>query len=122
MAPLPGATYRIVDGCRKHRSLLLTLFHLARLFGGRRFGSSETRLVSHDGVVGHNMRTPLTQTIDLDPGDLIVLYTDGIHDRFTSDDYPSLHHHAPEDVARTIVDRFGKDYDDAACIAVRYSP
>ena len=88
----------------------------------RRFGATETRLISRDGVVGHNMRTPLAQTLELEAGDLVVLYTDGVKDRFTADDYPSIFHHAPEDVARTIVERFGKDYDDAACIAVRYSP
>jgi len=88
----------------------------------RRFGDTETRLVSHDGVLGQNMRTPHPQTVQLEAGDLIVLYTDGIRDRFTSDDYPGLFHHAPEKVARTIVERFGKSYDDAACIAVRYSP
>ena len=88
----------------------------------RRFGKTDTRLVSHDGVVGHNMRTPFPQTLELEAGDLIVLYTDGVRDRFTSDDYPALFHHTPKDVARTIVERFGKDYDDAACIAVRYCP
>jgi serine phosphatase RsbU (regulator of sigma subunit) len=87
----------------------------------RRFGKTETRLVSHDGVLGQNMRTPRPQTLQLEAGDLIVLYTDGVRDRFTSDDYPGVFHHAPKDVARTIVERFGKDYDDAACIAVRYS-
>ena len=88
----------------------------------RRFGRTETRLVSHDGVLGQNMRTPRPQTLELEAGDLVVLYTDGVRDRFTSDDYPSIFHHAPKDVARTIVERYGKDYDDAACIAVRYSP
>jgi serine phosphatase RsbU (regulator of sigma subunit) len=68
------------------------------------------------------MRTPFPQTLELEAGDLIVLYTDGVRDRFTSDDYPALFHHTPKDVARTIVERFGKDYDDAACIAVRYCP
>ena len=87
----------------------------------RRFGKVETRLVSQDGVLGQNMRTPLHQTLQLNPGDLIVLYTDGVSDRFTSDDYPSVLHHAPQEVASNIVQRFGKDYDDAACIAVRYS-
>jgi hypothetical protein len=43
-----------------------------------------------------------------------------VRDRFTSDDYPSIHHHAPKNVVRTIIERFGKDYDDAACIALRY--
>jgi serine phosphatase RsbU (regulator of sigma subunit) len=87
----------------------------------RRFGKTDTRLVSQDGVLGQNMRTPLPQTLQLEPGDVIVLYTDGVSDRFTSDDYPGVFHHAPKEVVRTILERFGKDHDDAACIAVRYS-
>ena len=87
----------------------------------RRFGKAETRLVSQAGVLGQNMRTPLPQTLQLDAGDLIVLYTDGVSDRFTSEDYPGVLHHAPQEVASNIVQRFGKDHDDAACIAVRYN-
>ena len=87
----------------------------------RRFGKTETRLVSQDGVLGQNMRTPLHQMLQLEPGDLIVLYTDGVSDRFTSDDYPGILRHTPKEVANNIVQRFGKDYDDAACIAVRYN-
>jgi negative regulator of sigma-B (phosphoserine phosphatase) len=88
----------------------------------RRFGTTETRLVSQDGVLGQNMRTPVPQTLQLEPGELIVLYTDGVSDRFTSNDYPGVLRHTPEEVARNIVQRFGKDHDDAACIAVRYRP
>ena len=87
----------------------------------RRFGNAETRLVSQDGVLGQNMRTPRPQTIQLEPGDLIVLYTDGVSDRFTSEDYPGVMRHAPKEVASNIIQRFGKDHDDAACIAVRYN-
>jgi serine/threonine protein phosphatase PrpC len=86
----------------------------------RRFGKEETRLVSQEGVLGQNMRTPLPQTLQMEPGDVIVLYTDGVSDRFTSDDYPGVVRHAPKEVASNIVQRFGKDHDDAACIAVRY--
>jgi len=88
----------------------------------RLFGKTETRFVSRDGVVGQNMRTPRPQSARLEPGDLIVLYTDGVSDRFTSQEYPGVLHHAPEEVVRNIVQRFGKDHDDAACIAVRYCP
>ncbi|MGB5298058.1 MAG: SpoIIE family protein phosphatase [Thiogranum sp.] len=87
----------------------------------RRFGKAETRLVSQSGVLGQNMRTPRPQTLQLEPGDLIVLYTDGVSDRFTSADYPGVLHHAPKEVASNIVQRFGKNHDDAACIAVRYN-
>jgi negative regulator of sigma-B (phosphoserine phosphatase) len=86
----------------------------------RRFGKSETRLVSQPGVVGQNIRTPHLQSLELDPGDLVVLYTDGVSDRFTSKDYGGVFLHPPEDVANNIVQRFGKAHDDAACIALRY--
>jgi serine phosphatase RsbU (regulator of sigma subunit) len=87
----------------------------------RRFGKAETRLVSQDGVLGQNMRTPRPQTLQLEPGDLIILYTDGVSDRFTLEDYPGALRHTPQEVASNIVSRFGKDHDDATCIAVRYS-
>lgn len=87
----------------------------------RLFGKTETRFVSQDGVLGQNMRTPRPQTLQLEPGDLIILYTDGVSDRFSADDYPGVLHHAPKEVASNIVQRFGKDHDDAACIAVRYN-
>lgn len=86
----------------------------------RRFGSGETRFVSQDGVLGQNMRTPRMQEIQLEPGDLIVLYTDGISDRFTVDNYPGILQHPPAQVTETLIQRFGKSHDDAGCIAARY--
>ena len=86
----------------------------------RRFGESETRLVSNDGVLGQNMRTPLLQSLKLASGDLLVLYTDGVSDRFTASDYPGVVRHAPDEVVCIILDRSGKDHDDSACIAIRY--
>lgn len=88
----------------------------------RRFGETETRLVSYDGVLGQNMRTPRLQTLDLDPGDTMVLYTDGVSDRFTRVEYPGVLSHVPEEIVRNILDRFGKDHDDSACIAIRFDP
>ena len=86
----------------------------------RRFGKIDTRLVSQDGVLGQNMRTPRPQALLLEAGDLIVLHTDGVHERFSSDDCPGVFSQPPKEVVSTIVQRFGKDYDDAGCIAVRY--
>ena len=87
----------------------------------RRFGKTETRLVSQDGVLGQNMRTPRPQSLQLESGDLIVLYTDGVSDRFSLEDYPGVLRHPPREVAGNIVQRFGKDHDDAGCIVVRYT-
>jgi serine phosphatase RsbU (regulator of sigma subunit) len=90
----------------------------------RRFGRGErqgdTRLVSQPGVLGQNMRTPQCQTLQLEPGDVVLLHTDGISERFSLSDCPGLLEQTPEEIAARIIDRFGKGHDDAGCIAVRY--
>ena len=88
----------------------------------RHFGTAETRLISKEGIVGQNMRTPLLQSVVLQPGDLVLLHTDGVSDRFGSADYPGVRRHTPAEVVETILDRYGKDHDDSACIAIRYGP
>lgn len=88
----------------------------------RRIGSSETRLVSRDGVVGQTMRTPHLQDMELEPDDLLLLYSDGVSDRFGLSEYPALVHHDPAGVARSVIRRFAKDHDDATCVAMRFRP
>jgi len=86
----------------------------------RRFGDSETRLVSRDGVVGGTMRTPVEETLQLSDGDMVVLYTDGVKTHFVAAEYPWLRTHSPCVVATNIVHRFGKPHDDASCLVMRY--
>lgn len=86
----------------------------------RRFGSSEARLLSRAGIIGGSRRTPREEKMTLTPGDIVLLYTDGVKDRFQLQDYPQLLHHTAELIARTVIQRFGKDHDDASCIALRY--
>jgi len=88
----------------------------------RRFGSTETRLVSRDGVVGHTMRTPHLQEMELEPADVLLLYSDGVSDRFGLQEYPALLHQEVPVVARSVIKRFAKDHDDATCIALKYRP
>ena len=88
----------------------------------RRFGAAGTRLVSREGIVGQRMRTPREQSLRLGPGDLVMLYTDGVSDRFELDDYPGVLVEDPATVASVVVERFGKRHDDATCLAFRYRP
>lgn len=85
----------------------------------RRFGSGEVRLLSRPGIVGGSRRTPKEEQMTLTPGDVVLLYTDGVKDRFQLSEYPQLLHHTAESIARTVVQRFGKDHDDTTCIALR---
>jgi hypothetical protein len=86
----------------------------------RRFGRSESRLVSRDGVVGGTMRKPAEEVLDLVDGDVILMYTDGVRAHFDSSDVPRLRTDSPYVVAAGIVHRFGKYHDDASCVVLRY--
>ncbi len=86
----------------------------------RTFGSQATRLISSDGIIGSRFRTPAVQTVSLNESGIILMYTDGVSDRFDVDQYPQIHYHSASAIARKIVDSFGKPYDDATCMAIRY--
>ena len=87
----------------------------------RLFGPRASRLVSMAGNLGHQIRTPQLQHHQLTDEDVVVMYSDGIKDRFDQEDYPQLRYQSAETIARTVVDRFGKAHDDATCLAMRIS-
>jgi serine phosphatase RsbU (regulator of sigma subunit) len=86
----------------------------------RRFGETETRLVSRDGVVGSTMRKPVEEGGQLSDGDVVVMYTDGVKAHFSGSDYPRLRMEQPHLVAANIIHWFGKSHDDASCVVMRY--
>jgi serine phosphatase RsbU (regulator of sigma subunit) len=86
----------------------------------RTFGSQATRLVSTDGIIGGRFRTPAVQAAPLNESGIILLYTDGVSDRFDVEQYPQIHYHSASAIAHKIVASFGKPYDDATCMAMRY--
>jgi len=85
----------------------------------RLFGSRNTRLISTAGNLGQQIRSPQLQQHALTEEDVVLLYSDGIKDRFELEDYPQLRYQGAETIARTVVERFGKHHDDATCVAVR---
>lgn len=91
----------------------------------RRIGSTETRMVCRDGIVGQlNQRRTAPNPVEfvLMPGDLLLLTSDGVIDRFGTAEYPGLLSQNSATVARTVVERFAKMNDDASCLALRYTP
>lgn len=85
----------------------------------RVIGGNDLRLDWTEGTVGATYRRPAVRSGNLGPG-VLVLYSDGISDRFTGADYPGVASDEPSVASRSIVDRFGKDYDDAACVVLRW--
>jgi negative regulator of sigma-B (phosphoserine phosphatase) len=86
----------------------------------RRIGPEPSRLVSRDGTLGHIMRTPREEELDVGRQDIILLHTDGIHEHFDLEQYPSIARDSAKAIAHNVVRLFGKPHDDATCIALKY--
>lgn len=86
----------------------------------RRLWREPAQLFSRDGTIGRHVGRPWPQRLTLKSGDLLVLYTDGVRSHFELEQYPEAIRDDAATVARNIVEYFGKDLDDAGCIAVTY--
>ncbi len=86
----------------------------------RKFGSSNVRIIPRSGIVGYVMSAPKEDILKLYDGDILVLYTDGVKEHFELEDYPELLKDDAKTIATHIIHQFGKEEDDAACIALRY--
>ncbi len=88
---------------------------VARILGG-----TSVSLVSREGIVGGIPRTPRLVTAKLGRRDILLMYTDGVHGNFAQSDYPQVLSDMAHTIAQRVVERFGKEHDDASCIAARY--
>ncbi len=85
----------------------------------RKFGSSSERAVTQDGVIGYHIRTPKEKLMKISGGDVLVMHTDGITSYFDINDYPKILNDDPKTIANNLIKNFGKNDDDATCIAMR---
>jgi hypothetical protein len=86
----------------------------------RRMGKAEVSLHFAEGTLGQSMRTPTEQKLVLQGKDVLLLHTDGIKSRFGMRDYPNICYERAQIIAKKIVEKFGRSYDDATCLALRY--
>lgn len=76
-------------------------------------------LVSHNGIVGHNMRKVQEFTTGFPQDALCVLHSDGVHTQWNLDDYPGLAARAPAIVAGILMRDFIRRRDDAMVVVAR---
>lgn len=76
-------------------------------------------LVSHNGIVGHNMRKVQVFTVPCPPGALCILHSDGLQTQWDLDSYPGLRQRHPALVAAVLMRDFIRRRDDAMVLAVR---
>jgi anti-sigma regulatory factor (Ser/Thr protein kinase) len=83
-------------------------------------GHERWRGVSRDGIIGQRMRSAFVQEVDLHPGDMVMLSSDGISES-TSQHLWNLYRPGmkAQDFSDLILRDAGKKHDDASCLIVR---
>jgi len=74
-------------------------------------------LTNQSGVVGYRLPSVRTHIAPISHGDMLILATDGIDERFISEDMP---YGDADSTARTILERYGKRTDDALVLVLRW--
>jgi len=82
-------------------------------------GDTRRTLVSHNGIVGHNMRKVQEFSADFGPGALCILHSDGIQTQWDLDAYPGLVARAPAVIAAVLMRDFIRRRDDAMVLVAR---
>lgn len=84
-------------------------------------GDTRRQLMSHNGIVGHNMRKVQEFELPCPPGALVILASDGIATQWDLAQYPGLAACDPAIVAAVLLRDYSRGRDDA-CVLVQRSP
>ena len=82
-------------------------------------GDARRALVSHNGIVGHNMRKVQEFSVPFPQGAVCILHSDGIQTQWDLDKYPGLMARSPALIAAMLMRDFIRRRDDAMVLVVR---
>jgi serine phosphatase RsbU (regulator of sigma subunit) len=129
---LPGVALQdIHHGLRATRGAAVALARLDLLADELRFagvgnimasvyeGASRRQMVSHNGIVGSNMRKVQEFTQAWQPGSLLVLCSDGLNTRWDLNRYPGLADRHPSVIAALLYRDFARRRDDVTVLVLR---
>ncbi len=74
--------------------------------------------ISKNGILGFRMPSLLELRYVYDPGDVFVLYSDGVSNRFSQDTGVDIKQ-SPQQVSEYILARYGKMIDDATVVTIK---
>jgi anti-sigma regulatory factor (Ser/Thr protein kinase) len=83
-------------------------------------GLTRNHLVSHNGIVGHNMRKIQEFTVPFPRRSLYIMHSDGIRTQWDLAAYPGLFLRHPALIAAIICRDFARDRDDASVFVARH--
>jgi serine/threonine protein phosphatase PrpC len=80
----------------------------------------DSRLFSRRGIVGKNASKPLVTRQNWHPGAMLVLHSDGLSSKWKWDQFEFLVDQSAAFMARRMVNKLAKEYDDATAIVVKW--
>ncbi|MFE9538719.1 SpoIIE family protein phosphatase [Streptomyces sp. NPDC006691] len=81
--------------------------------------AARTTLMSHPGIVGHQMRQLRTYEAQLPSAGVLVMHSDGLSERWSATDLAGLLHHPPAVLATGLLRQAGTRRDDASVVIAR---
>ena len=85
-----------------------------------KFGGKAWYGVSRDGVLGDRMPSLLAQSSPLGPGDMLVMWTDGIPEYACSRLEAATSCRDASDIAKKLITDLARPYDDAGCLVFKW--
>ena len=86
----------------------------------RIIGDTHRRLVSQDGVLGHNIPTPRENETDFHKKQVLIMYSDGVRDHFEISNILKWNNFSAQQIADEIVSKYKKINDDSSCVVLQY--
>ncbi len=77
-------------------------------------------LISDFGIVGGGYKRLSPETVSFAPGDLVVMYTDGVKELIDLAEYKKSLYEDVQQLAEKIIKNWGRDSDDAAVLIYKY--
>jgi anti-sigma regulatory factor (Ser/Thr protein kinase) len=82
-------------------------------------GPERRGMVSMPGIAGHQRRSLREFSYPVSPGDLVILHSDGVTDKWQLSDYPGLSTRSPLVIAATLLRDAGVRRDDGTVLVAR---
>jgi serine/threonine protein phosphatase PrpC len=86
--------------------------------GAQVYSRQTIKPISKNGILGFRLPTLLELNYVYDPGDIFVLYSDGVSSRFALDGKIDIRQ-APQRIAEQILELYGKYTDDATVVVIK---
>jgi len=86
------------------------------------FANGERRqIMSHNGIVGNNMRNVQEFSLEWEPGAMLVMHSDGLLSHWDITQYPGLEHRHPALIAAILYRDFSRKRDDISVVVLKQS-